>query len=76
MGAAWEAILESILMIWRLQMTQELGAEDRDWQNHLVAWLVRDTWLRLHERRADFTINRSDTRTSVGPLGFHHCVSS
>ena len=75
-GAAWETILESVLMIWRLQMTQELGAEDRDWQNHLVAWLVRDTWLRQRECRANFAIDRSDTGTSVGPLGFCHCASS
>ena len=36
------AILKSVLVIWQLKMTQEEGAEDREWQNHLTAWLVRD----------------------------------
>ena len=41
-GPAKAAILESVLAIWRLKMMQEEGAEDREWQNHLTAWLVRD----------------------------------
>jgi hypothetical protein len=41
-GAAKGAILESVVMIWRLKMTQESGASDPDWQNHLIAWMVRD----------------------------------
>jgi hypothetical protein len=41
-GALKKAIEESILTIWCLKMVQEEGAEDQDWQNHLLAWLVRD----------------------------------
>ena len=48
-GPAKAAILESVLAIWRLKMTQEEGAEDREWQNHLTAWLVRDNWVLRRE---------------------------
>jgi hypothetical protein len=38
---AREAILESLVAIWRLREKEEAGAEDIEWQNHLEAWLVR-----------------------------------
>jgi hypothetical protein len=45
---ARDAIIETVLAIWRLMQKEENGGEDADWQNHLEAWLVRDccSWLR------------------------------
>ena len=68
-GMAKEAIQESVLAIWRLQVVQEEGADDRDWQNHLVAWLVRHTRLRQREVGANFAIHRSGIGISARPPG-------
>ena len=37
---AREALLECVTAIWRLQKTEEDGAESEEWRNHLIAWLV------------------------------------
>ena len=41
-----EALLESLLAVWRLQMCQEESDKPgiaEAWQDHLEAWLVRDS---------------------------------
>ena len=71
-GVAKEAIQELVLTIWRLQVVQEEGADDRDWQNHLVAWLVRRTQLRQCEVGANSVIHRSGIRISARLPGSSH----
>ena len=36
-----EALQECVVAIWRLKMAWEDGARDEEWQNHLIAWMVR-----------------------------------
>jgi hypothetical protein len=38
---AREAVLESVIAIWRLKKTEEEGPDDPVWEDHLEAWLVR-----------------------------------
>ena len=35
------ALSECVTAIWRLQSAEKEGSHDKDWVNHLVAWLVR-----------------------------------
>ena len=72
---ARDGILESVLMIWRLNMTQEHGDEDQDWQNHLTAWLVRSDCL-LRDSGAYLANPRFVTATFADPSGSHHFASS
>ena len=39
--SARDAILESLVAIWRLREKEEEGGDDPSWQDHLEAWLVR-----------------------------------
>ena len=43
---ARDAIVESVVVIWRLRCTEDAGATDPLWGDHLEAWLVR-THLRM-----------------------------
>ena len=36
-----EALQECVVAIWRLKIAYEDGAMDEDWQNHVIAWMVR-----------------------------------
>ena len=74
-GEARDAILESVLVIWRLNMTQEHGDEDQDWQNHLTAWLVRLDHLR-RDLGANLANPRFVTAIFADPSGSHHFASS
>jgi hypothetical protein len=38
---AKEAIVESVVAVWRLHRTEEEGPKDTVWVDHLEAWLVR-----------------------------------
>jgi hypothetical protein len=38
---AKEAVIESIIAIWRLYQVGEDGPDDSVWEDHLEAWLVR-----------------------------------
>ncbi len=38
---AKEAIVESVVAVWRLHSTEEDGPSDPLWGDHLEAWLVR-----------------------------------
>ena len=69
MGPAKEAILESVLMIWRLKAVQEEGAGDMEWQHHLTAWLVRDDWLLRRKWELTLESLRSGIGTCVGLPG-------